>query len=144
MEIWGTQGCPLVGDPTRTVQGRSHGAKLSVYDWNNARLPILIPLYKTEYEIIKEMTSKEVDWGGNTMYEFQPKSVPCTHRSHCLCQQRLHNPRQIHDATSAYHSNTRNLPARAPEQTYFLMYNSFAKKNGWHCWYEWWPYEMIY
>ena len=42
---------PLLGDPARAVQGRGQGADLSVYDWNNARAPILNPPYDTEYEI---------------------------------------------------------------------------------------------
>ena len=42
---------PLLGVPARAVEGRGQGADLSVYDWNNARAPMLNPPYDTEYEI---------------------------------------------------------------------------------------------
>ena len=48
VEIRGTQGCALVGDPRR-VQGRSQGTTLSAFDLHNARSTILNPFYNMEY-----------------------------------------------------------------------------------------------
>ena len=63
MEIRGTQGCALFGDPARAVgscrvrlvQGRSQGTTLSASDLHNARATILNPFYKIEYKIIKKI-----------------------------------------------------------------------------------------
>ena len=46
VEIRGTQGCALVGDPA--VQGRSQGTTLSASDLHNARATILNPFYNME------------------------------------------------------------------------------------------------
>ena len=57
VEIRGTQGCALVGDPARAVrqvQGRSQGTTLSASDLHNARATILNPFYNMEYKIIKK------------------------------------------------------------------------------------------
>ena len=53
VEIRGTQGCALVGDPARAVQGPSQGTTLSASDLHNARAIILNPFYNMVYEIIK-------------------------------------------------------------------------------------------
>ena len=56
VEIRGTQGCALVGDPARAVvQGRSQGTTLSASDLHNARATILNPFYNMEYKIIKKI-----------------------------------------------------------------------------------------
>ena len=43
VQIRGTQGCALVGDPARAVQARSRDTTLSASDLHNARQPFLIP-----------------------------------------------------------------------------------------------------
>ena len=56
VEIRGTQGCALVGDPARAVgEGRSQGTTLSASDLHNARATILNPFYNMEYKIIKKI-----------------------------------------------------------------------------------------
>ena len=58
VEIRGTQGCALVGDPARSrrrVQGRSQGTTLSASDLHNARATILNPFYNMECKIIKKI-----------------------------------------------------------------------------------------
>ena len=58
MEIRGTQGCALVGDPARAVgecREGSQGTTLSASDLHNARATILNPFYNMEYKIIKKI-----------------------------------------------------------------------------------------
>ena len=55
VEIRGTQGCALVGDPALAVQGRSQGTTLSASDLHNARATILNPFYNMEYKIIEKI-----------------------------------------------------------------------------------------
>ena len=45
VEIRGTQGCALVGESARAVQGSSQGTTLSASDLHNARTTILNPFY---------------------------------------------------------------------------------------------------
>ena len=54
MEIRGTQGCALVGDPARAV---------SASDLHNARATILNPFYNMEYKIIKKIR-QNLTWIG--------------------------------------------------------------------------------
>ena len=58
MDIRGTRGCALVGDPARIrrrVQGRSQGTTLRASDLHIARATILNPFYNMEYKIIKKI-----------------------------------------------------------------------------------------
>ena len=50
MEIRGTQGCALVGDPAR-----ASGTTLSASDLHNARETILNPFYNKAHQIIKKI-----------------------------------------------------------------------------------------
>ena len=53
VEIRGTQGGGLVGDPARAVgEGHSQGTTLSASHLHNARATILNPFYNMEYKII--------------------------------------------------------------------------------------------
>ena len=64
VEIRGTQGCALVGDPARAVgecRVRSQGTTLSASDLHNARATILNPFYNMEYKIIKK-TRQNMTW----------------------------------------------------------------------------------
>ena len=57
VEIRGTQGCALVGDPARAVGEcrRSQGTTLSASDLHNARATILNPFYNMEYKVINKI-----------------------------------------------------------------------------------------
>ena len=86
VEIRGTQGCALVGDPARA----------------NARATILNPFYNMEYKIMKQIRQ-------NTMWieadilgiNLTPNQYKCTRPSHCLRQQWRHNTIQLRDVTIA-------------------------------------------
>ena len=55
VEIRGTQGCALVGDPARAVGDVAKAQPLSACDLHNARATILNPFYNMEYKIIKKI-----------------------------------------------------------------------------------------
>ena len=58
MEIRGTQGCALVGDPALaygSCRVSDQGTTLSASDLHNARATILNPFYNMDYKIIKKI-----------------------------------------------------------------------------------------
>ena len=58
VEIRGTQGCALVGDPARAVgecRVSDQGTTLRASDLHNARATILNPFYNMEYKMIKKI-----------------------------------------------------------------------------------------
>ena len=58
MEIRGTHGCALVGDPARAVgecRDVAKGTTLNASDLHNARATILNPFYNMEYKIVNKI-----------------------------------------------------------------------------------------
>ena len=106
VEIRGTQGCALVGDPARAVgEGRSQGTTLSASDLHNARATILNPFYNMEYKIIKKIRQNttwiEADILGINLTPNRYNALARTRLGHCLRQRWRHNPIQLRDVTIA-------------------------------------------